>query len=245
MKRMKEFIFEELTEFVTVKLPKGGFRSGTDSLLLAGFLPYQREGRALELGAGYGTVSLLAAARGKLASVDALERQPSLFECLRENAEQSRAALGDCVRPCFADLREFRPQDRYDIVFANPPYYEQGSGRLSGIPEKDDAKHELHGTILDFCLAAARALKEGGLFCVVFPLARRAALERALKSAGLGGGEMVEILPSAGEKGKLLLRSATLGEAHPPSLRTFCLFRDKTHQSPSDEAEALLRTGCL
>ena len=66
---------------------ESGFAFGTDALLLSAYLPSMPKGRALELGAGNGVVSLLAASYHKFDTIYAVEIQEGSASLARQNAK--------------------------------------------------------------------------------------------------------------------------------------------------------------
>lgn len=73
--------------------------------------------RFLELGCGTGMISTLAAKKG--AKVVASDINPSAIENVRLNAEKN----GVILEPIFSDLFEKIPQQIFDYIIINPPYY--------------------------------------------------------------------------------------------------------------------------
>lgn len=61
----------------------GGFVFGTDALLLAAFMKPLTHKRAVDFGCGSGAVSLLCAALGKFAHIDAIEVKPNMRNCVK------------------------------------------------------------------------------------------------------------------------------------------------------------------
>ncbi|MBR6709266.1 MAG: methyltransferase, partial [Clostridia bacterium] len=101
---------------------KDGLTYGTDAFLLSAYPPPEPKGRAIELGCGTGIVSLLCAARGQYAHLDAVEVQPAFAELAERNAALN--GLVDRVSVRCADLRDLRAVDfggEVDAVLANPP----------------------------------------------------------------------------------------------------------------------------
>ena len=238
---MHNEIYEErLTDRLTVTHLKGATATTTDALLLAAFLP-SCEGAALELGAGSGIVSLLAARRGRFARAELCERIPALCELCRLNIEKN--CLTDRLSVTEADLRTLAPPARYLSVYANPPYRRAGEGRPAADPLLDAARFERAGTVLDFCETAARLLLPEGSLSLVFPQKRREELFRALASAGLYPREEVTVYPYPGGEPKLLLLRAA---PHPErvTVRRFTLAKE-AGGAPTEAAEALYRDGIL
>lgn len=73
--------------------------------------------RFLELGAGSGLISLHAARRG--ASVVATDISRKAIDSIAKNARQNRLQLYTLQSDLFEDI----PQQQFDLVLINPPYY--------------------------------------------------------------------------------------------------------------------------
>lgn len=148
---------------------KNGLTFGTDAYLLAAFVRSAPGARAVDLGSGTGILSLLLCARDKVRSVTAVEIQPAFAELTERNAALNRMTDRITVLP--ADVRDLTARDtggEVALVVSNPPYLRAGTGRSNRFPEKETARHEVAGTVADFCAAAGRVLRTGGRFCVVW-----------------------------------------------------------------------------
>lgn len=162
-----------------------GLTFGTDALLLAAFVGKRGE-RALELGGGSGIISLLLATRERFSRIDCLEVQAPYSELITRNARLN--GLEDRVNAICADAREFPARTdtgSYDAVFSNPPYMKTDAGAACISDAKEIARHEHFGGISDFAASAARALKYGGAFYVVFLPERLADLMTACRLSKL------------------------------------------------------------
>jgi len=158
-----------VNEKITLIQKKGGLTFGTDAFLLASYIKRAPKARAAELGAGTGIISLLLAAKDKLSSIYAIEVQDSFFDVTKRNIENND--LEEKIVPLLYDVRDIKPQDvggELDVVFSNPPYMKTTSGKRNEDDGKYIARHEVKGNIDDFCAAAARLLKFGGRFYVVY-----------------------------------------------------------------------------
>ena len=236
MKILKEHLFGDLY----IRHIEGATATTTDSLLLAAFLPMAL-GRAAELGAGGGIVSLLAARRGRFTGADLYERNETLAALCERNIRENR--LTDRLSVYNADVRTLGEPRRYLSVYANPPYRRAGEGKGSGNPLLDIARFERSGTLADFCLAAARILLPEGSLSLVLPTKRLADAEAGLRAAGLFLAERVTVYPYPGGTPKLLLLRAALREEKPTDSR-FTLAREKGG-APTEEACALYEEGIL
>lgn len=125
---MSEDITEDwlLNEQVRIFQPKKGYRAGLDAILLAASLPDRLGMQALELGCGAGGALFPAATRLKNTSFIGLERETEMAALARKGV--SANALDDRVQVIEGDVHNL-PSDwenRYDLVFSNPPYFEPG-----------------------------------------------------------------------------------------------------------------------
>ena len=158
-----------VNEKITLIQKKNGLTFGTDAFLLAAFIKENKRARAAELGCGTGIISLLCAAREKLSTIYAFEVQESFFDITKRNIAYN--GFNNKVVPVFADIRNvssLNTDGELDVVFANPPYMKTSSGKRNEADEKFIARHEVMGTIDDFCSCASKLLKHGGKFYAVW-----------------------------------------------------------------------------
>jgi len=188
--------------------PETGFRAGTDSLLLAASLEAGFEGEALELGVGAGGALLPAAFRLSSARFVGLERDAQMAALCRQgvtaNAMEARVEVAE------GDAGALPPawENRFGLVFANPPYFPPGTISSPG-PGKGDAYLE-------------RLDLEGWLKAMLFALKPRARLviihragELARLLAGLerraGDITILPVRPAPGEPARRVLVLARKG----------------------------------
>jgi tRNA1Val (adenine37-N6)-methyltransferase len=142
-----------------------GHRFSTDDLLTAWAAvratPQAR--RLLDLGAGIGSVGLLALwrlpteAHLTMVEVQAVSHALACRTVLY-NGLAARVALH------LRDLRSW-PGGEYDMVTGSPPYLPLARGVRPQHTQKAAARFELHGDVFDYCSAAARSLGGSGVFC--------------------------------------------------------------------------------
>lgn len=162
------------------------FRFGTDSLLLADFVPLRGAKRGVDLGCGSGILTLLPALRSEALHMTGLELQAEAAAAARENlalnglAERCAILEGD-LRRC----REIFPAGGFDLVLSNPPYFKEGSGAASPRAERAAARSESCCSLEELCAAAAWLLRTGGCFCLVHRPERLSELCCRLSAAGL------------------------------------------------------------
>jgi tRNA1Val (adenine37-N6)-methyltransferase len=142
-----------------------GHRFSTDDLLTAwaAVRAQPKARRLLDLGAGIGSVGLLALWKlppgGDLTMVEVQAVSHALARhTVAYNGLAARVTLH------LMDLRRW-PGGTFDLVMASPPYLPLARGVCPQHAQKASARFELHGDIFDFCSAAACSLADTGVFC--------------------------------------------------------------------------------
>lgn len=217
------FIYEDeridrVNERIKLIQKKDGLTFGTDAFLLASYIKPQRNAVAAELGCGTGIISLLLCARNKFSRIHAFEIQKDFYSVTNRNI-----SLNDLDEKLIChcdDVRNISSADtcgEVDAVFSNPPYMLTDSGKRNTSDTKYIARHEVCGSINDFCAAAYRLLKHGGKFYCVWRPDRMSALFSALTKNRLEPKTMTFVHADTNTEPSMVLVSATKGGA--PSLR--------------------------
>ncbi len=197
---------DEINERVCLIQLKKGLTFGTDSYLLAAFARQKKNGVCVELGGGTGVVACLAVSREKYSRYYCAEIQPYFADLIGRNAAMN--GLCHKIIPVCADIRGL-DRDFFGVeanaVLSNPPYMKLSSGKSSDSPEMNTARREENGTIDDFCSCAARLLKFGGYFTVVYRPDRSAELLHSMKKNGIEPKRLVLLYPTVKSKPCLML----------------------------------------
>ena len=197
---------------------KNGLTFGTDAYLLAAFTRPMPHGKAMDLGSGTGVIPLLLLSKNKAASVVAAEIQPAFAELIGRNAALN--GFSDRLIPLLSDVRELTPSvvgGEMDLILSNPPYMKTDSGKRNLHDEKYIARHEVCGSIFDFCAAAGRLLRHGGRFVTVWRPDRLSDLMDGLRKANLEPKRMTFVHADTESEPCAVLTEAVKGAA--PSLR--------------------------
>jgi len=142
----------------TLTLDSCCFPLGSDSLSLGDFATVRSGWRVCDLGCGGGTLLLLLARRTSSLSLTGVEIDENSAQCARRNLS-ANGLVGEILA---ADLRQraLLPNEGFDLVISNPPYFSAGAG---GGP----ARSEEHCSFDELCTSANRLLKTGGRFALV------------------------------------------------------------------------------
>lgn len=141
---------------------------GTDSVLLGAWCPINNNPYSvLDIGAGTGILSLMLAQRSNVSQIDAIEIDEDAHVQCVENFESS--PWGDRLFCFHAGLDEFidEPEDQYDIIISNPPFYSEDY--KTGSEKRDLARFQEAMPFEDLIEAADLLLSENGIFSVIIP----------------------------------------------------------------------------
>ena len=222
---------------------KEGLTFGTDALLLAGYIEGKSK-NAVELGGGSGIISMLVLTRGKADRVTALEVQAEYAELIKRNAEHNR--LSDRLDAVCCDLRDFTATEDYDLVFSNPPYMKADGGRECDSEKKNIARHEVHGSIYDFCASGAKMLKYGGYMTTVYRPDRLTDLIAAYRAAGIEPKRMTLVMANIDSVPSMVLVEGKKGGRSGMKLtRPLCLYADGDNREYSADMQYIMENGAF
>lgn len=189
--------------------PEGGYRFSADALLLGSFLQPVNGMRVLDIGTGCGAAALAMLCRNQDIWITGADIQSQCVTSAKENAarlgfaDRFTAILADAASPVFPE-----PAGDFDLVIANPPYRQRNRGRLPVNPSRLLSLFEEPETLPSFCAAAARALKHGGRFGIIFPAIRLQELLARLETAGLVPERLLYVCSYQGAKPRVVLVEA-------------------------------------
>ena len=171
-----------------IRQPEGGYRFSIDTVLLAGFAAPHARGRVLDLGTGCGVLLLLLSRLAPgMGFGTGVEIQPALCALAERNFREN--GQGGRLRAIRGDFRREAPgvaPGAFDLVVANPPYGRAGHGRRNPHPEREAARHEIHGSLQDMFDAVARYLAPAGRFALILPHDRLQEVQDGARRVGMG-----------------------------------------------------------
>jgi tRNA1(Val) A37 N6-methylase TrmN6 len=188
--------------------PETGFRAGTDALLLAAALRLGPGEQAAEFGCGVGGALLPAAFRCTAGHFTGVEQDSILADLARggivANGFETRVSVATADIADWVKTRE----NQFDLVFANPPYFEAGRISAPGAG-KAGAYIETLG-LADWLKAMAFAARPRAPMVVIH---RAAELARLLTTLERIGGEItvLPIAPKPGDPARRVLVRARKG----------------------------------
>jgi tRNA1Val (adenine37-N6)-methyltransferase len=212
--------------------PKGGFRAGHDTVLLAAAVPAQSGERVLELGAGAGVASLCLAARVSGVQVLGIEIDAALVSLGNENAASN--GLSERVRFEQGDAACISRDGLFDHVFFNPPFHPI-SGQQSPNPARARAMRS-EDALAQWTRVALQRTTPGGTVTAIV----RA--DRANEMAVQDGAVLFPLFPHEGEAPKRAIVHIVKGSNAPLRQGKGLILHEKDGRN-SDAVEAVLRHG--
>ena len=234
---------DEVNDSLSLKQKTDGLTFGTDALLLSGYVSGKYKLGA-ELGGGSGIISMLLLTREKIKECYAYEIQEEYAELIKRNADYN-GLEGRLVSVC-SDVRELASDERFDIVFTNPPYMKSDGGANNKADKKAIARHEICGTVSDFCAAAKKLLKYGGAFYAVYRPDRIADIISAMRGAELEPKRMTFVHADAKSEASMVLIEAKRGGKSGLQLtRPLILYCDTPHKRYSADMDYIMQNGAF
>ncbi len=238
---------DRVNENILLIQKKDGLTFGTDALLLAAFAKTSPKSVAIDFGAGTGIISFLCAARNKFKKIFAIEAQQSFYDIIIRNIEVNN--LGEKVFALCKDVRELSFKDlgfEADVIFSNPPYMRCGSGKVNDNNFKSIARHEILGDIGDFCSAAAKNLKHGGIFYAVYRPERMTELFYAMRAAKIEPKRLCTVHPDIDAPPSLILVEGKKGASPEIKIsKPLIMYTDESHQVYTEDFAYIYDNGCF
>jgi len=211
---------DKINEDLIIYQIKNGLLFGTDALKLADFICTEYMGiykNALEFGTGSGVIALLLAKRNKINNIYAVEIQEIYAKLAKFNAEYNNLSnrikiIHDDLKNCdnlYYNNTRILPHS-IDMIFTNPPYIKYtkdtgSSGMLSELDYKNISRREISCTVDDILKSAARLLKNGGDFYIVYRPDRFQSLFSAMITHNITPKKLVFVYANQSSKASLVL----------------------------------------
>lgn len=218
-----------------------GLTFGTDALLLAGYINGKYK-RGCEIGSGSGIISLLLITREKIGSCVALEVQEEYAILTKRNAELN--SLQEKLQTIHTDVRDYKPEGEFDIVYSNPPYMKTDSGKKNALDKKNIARHEVCGDITDFCKSARKMLKFGGCFAAVYRPDRLIDLLSAMRNNNIEPKRITFVhADTKSEPSIALVEGKAGGKCGLLVTKPLIIYEDRTHKGYSEDMKYIMENG--
>jgi len=187
---------------------KDGYAFTTDAILLANFIGDAKNKTLVEFCAGSGVISMLVNVKQKPKIIYDVEIQERLSKmCARSLAFNGITNIIPVAQPLEIFAENFT--EKADIVYANPPYYKIGSGRLPEKEEVKQAKYELSTNLDSIIKSAKKVLNSNGKIMLVYPTEREREVVLCLKANCFNVVRMQYVFPKKTKPSNIFLIEAT------------------------------------
>lgn len=177
-------------------------RVGTDGVLLGAWFEVPAGSRVLDVGAGSGLIAMMAAMRGA-GEVVGLEIDAEAAAQARDNVALAAGVLPCGVMVETADVLTYATPSLFDVVVSNPPFHVE----QTAAPDKRRAQAR-QADLLPYdrlIAAAARLLRDGGSFQVVWPYGSASDFLMAASTAGFSLRRQTVVVTKDGARPKRVL----------------------------------------
>lgn len=197
-----------------VRNEASALKVGTDAVLLGATMTIRTDDRnLLDIGTGTGVIALMAAQRleaakaGKGSEGGNPEGSPApapapapyrITGVEIDHASAQEASLNFITSPWRSHLHAletplsaFRPDAPFDLVFSNPPYFDESLRNPD--PRESEARHTQSLSYRDICAFCAEHLSPEGRLALILPAETEKTLVRTAASFGLYLGRIVRI----------------------------------------------------
>jgi len=131
---------------------------------------------ALDIGTGTGLLALMFAQKVPDVQIDAIEIDTPAAEQARENIIAS--PWKERIHIIHADAKEYRFSKKYDLIFSNPPFYE--NDLKTEEEQKNTARHSHHLKLEELLVIIKNNLKPEGFFSLLLPYKRSDEIKKLL-----------------------------------------------------------------
>ena len=149
-----------------VNQANSAMKIGTDAMIFGALIEASGKTMALDIGTGTGVLSLMVAQNNPQLQIQAVEIEESAFLEAKNNFENS--PFKNQLEAVHSDIKGFESSEKFDLIFTNPPYFENSSKSVSD--ERNLARHTDMLSLREIAIKASSLITEPGDFWIVLPL---------------------------------------------------------------------------
>ena len=138
---------------------------GSDAMVFGALIAIDDAVELLDIGTGTGVLSLMLAQKNKSVKIDAVEIEEESFLEAKKNISDS--PFHQQITVFKVDFLEFKTDKCYDLIFSNPPFFENSF--KTKILAKNLARHTDSLPFENLILKAKELLSEKGVFYIILP----------------------------------------------------------------------------
>jgi tRNA1Val (adenine37-N6)-methyltransferase len=139
---------------------------GTDAMVFGSFIDVENKFCALDIGTGTGVLSLMCAQKNSQLKITAIEIEKNAFEEAKLNFSNSKFCSQLTVLN--EDFLIFNSTKKYDLIFSNPPYFENSYQSVNIL--RNITRHTDSLPFNEFILKVGQLLSINGDFYIIIPI---------------------------------------------------------------------------
>lgn len=174
---MSQFQFKKFT----INQSRSALKVGTDVMLLGAFIDCKESRNALDIGTGAGVLSMMIAQKNTTVQITAVEIDSESCLDAKENFENGPFAKK--LNLINGDILELVFEKPYDLIFTNPPFYEDTLKSTNS--RINQAKHADTLNSESLCVYVNRYLAPEGDFWLIWPSLGKIQFQQAAQKNGL------------------------------------------------------------
>jgi tRNA1Val (adenine37-N6)-methyltransferase len=219
----------------TIHQDKCAMKVSTDACLFGAWVSLlETDKNALDIGCGTGLLSCMIAQKQQGIFIDSIEIDEQAFTQAKNNLSESPFSKQVAIH--HTSLQDYQTNAEYDLIFSNPPYFEQD------LPSPDQftniAKHSTELTLETLFFHAQKLLKNSGRFCLVIPSKRWNDVIALAEKFGMRISKKVEIHHAPNKPCNLLLIEILNQKC---TMQTAVFFIKDQNGNDSDQMKKLLQ----
>lgn len=149
-----------------VNQANSAMKIGTDAMIFGALIDVANKKRGLDIGSGTGVLSLMVAQKNKSIQIQAIEIESFAYQESKENFEKS--IFKHQLEAIHSDIKSFKSLEKFDLIFTNPPYFENSSKSISD--ERNLARHTDMLTLSELASKLSQLITNDGDVWVILPL---------------------------------------------------------------------------
>lgn len=167
-------------KYFSVNQSRSALKVGTDAMVLGTLISVNHKRFGLDIGSGTGVLSLMVAQKNPEIRIDAVELELESFNDCTENFMNS--TWRNRLNAMSLDFLEWQTEKKYDLIFSNPPFFENSQENLD--KAKAMARHTKSLPLDLLFEKVAKLLDSDGSFWIILPFS---AEKRAIQLANAIG----------------------------------------------------------